>query len=491
MFNFRELKLDKRSDPNNYDPFIGIRRNGANEFEFRLPIGFGDFPEGNFNLTKQLFFRMYRTFKKFEQDHLRNLSLSKTLGKDNIEVGANAYRFTDKEDNDVVLYSKISTIETMLTAYQDLALNVIERTLQRSEQINFSKIHRYLDKATYLDYADDNHVIHIEEMQVMRSTLQYKSTNIIELFCFILSELQQELEQTIDERVNELSNKFREQHLTCDQSLFNEETFETTIIDLKEILDDINKTTAYKDNDYWQLYEAIETFLYGELDMQNTHEDGIFWGISNFWQVWEDMCHTYAFKNFDNILYADTNISINGKPVANQMTDDGHKIFCKDGFDNPFFIEFLGKKRWMRPDFLYIKLPDKQVKKLVEQKTSKSLQKIQKLISDINKKIICTFLDWKYYSYNSCLSDNNQIQLATIKQLSYELILKKYSDYAKHEIESSFFIPFFYPSNYLFKERDSLGENIDTKRLAEILSKNKIKVFKANFLEIQRTYLSL
>ena len=41
--------------------------------------------------------------------------------------------------------------------------------------------------------------------------------------------------------------------------------------------------------------------------MDEPHEEGIHWGINNFSSVWEDMCATYAFDNFD-VLYADTNI---------------------------------------------------------------------------------------------------------------------------------------------------------------------------------------
>ncbi len=112
MLNFKELKLDKRTDdPNNTDPFVGIRRNEHGEPEFRLPIGFNDFPEGDFNATKQLFFRMYQTFKKFEEDNnLKNAQDNEPKRGDNIEAGGNAYQFKDKEDNEVILYSKISVI---------------------------------------------------------------------------------------------------------------------------------------------------------------------------------------------------------------------------------------------------------------------------------------------------------------------------------------------------------------------------------------------
>jgi hypothetical protein len=533
MLNFKELKLDKRTDPNNIDPFIGIRRNENGEPEFRLPIGFDNFPEGDFNATKQLFFRMYRTFKKFEQDHLKSFQDSKAKGRDNIEVAENAYQFKDKENNDVVLYSKISVIENMLEAYQDLALDVIERRIGRNENIDFSKIDHYLHKAIYL--PDD--VIYLEEMDLARQTLQYESANIIELFCFILSELQQELEQTIDRRVNELANKFREQYLAHDQSLFHEDTFEITILSLKEILDDIDTTTAYKDDDYWQLYEAIEVFLYGELDMENTHEEGIFWGINKFWPIWEDMCNTYAFQTFD-VVYADTNIVIDRSELTN-ISFGGHNIVCKRGFKNPFFIEYRGKRRWMRPDLLYT-YTDNLAKhiyvKITESfsKTNRANFKVIKL-KNSSKKIYDVFigrlkkaiknnkvhgarvkinefinypiklleqnikllegeiasnennffwiLDWKYQNLTSFLSENKRVKQDIVKQLGYEFALQQ--NYPNHIIESQFVIPYFYPDNY-----DDLGDFIEDKQLIDNLKDNEIRVFKANFMKIQQIYLS-
>ncbi|MCI5165735.1 MAG: hypothetical protein D3903_06475 [Candidatus Electrothrix sp. GM3_4] len=111
MFNFKELKLDKREDSTS-DPFVGIRRNSKNEIEFRLPKGFENFPENDFASTKKLFFRMYRTFKKFEREHCYKVpNDKKSPQKDNIESDGNAYSFSDKEGKDVVLYSKISVID--------------------------------------------------------------------------------------------------------------------------------------------------------------------------------------------------------------------------------------------------------------------------------------------------------------------------------------------------------------------------------------------
>ena len=151
MFNFKTLKLTKRCDSESTNSFVGIRRNENGGVEFRLPHGFDNFPENDFEETKNFFFKMYRTFKKFERDDWRQNSLDqRPAGKDNIETSGNGYRFKDKEDNDVILYSKISLIENLLDVYQDLALDQIERRIGRDENVDYSKIDPNLHSAINL-----------------------------------------------------------------------------------------------------------------------------------------------------------------------------------------------------------------------------------------------------------------------------------------------------------------------------------------------------
>ena len=92
MFNFKTLQLTKRCDSESTNSFVGIRRGANNELEFRLPHGFDDFPEDNldptkndFEATKNLFFKMYRTFQKFERDSTRDILDTRATGKDQIQ----------------------------------------------------------------------------------------------------------------------------------------------------------------------------------------------------------------------------------------------------------------------------------------------------------------------------------------------------------------------------------------------------------------------
>ena len=51
-------------------PFVGIRKSALGDgYEFCLPNGFDNFPDGDFNEVRDLFFKMYRTFRKFERDN--------------------------------------------------------------------------------------------------------------------------------------------------------------------------------------------------------------------------------------------------------------------------------------------------------------------------------------------------------------------------------------------------------------------------------------
>lgn len=455
MFNFKTLKLTKRCDSESTNSFVGIRRNENGEVEFRLPHGFDDFPENDFEATKDLFFKMYRTFKKFERDNWRqNILDTRSAGKDQIQKEKDGYRFKNKEDNDVVLYSKIALIENLLDVYRDLALDQMERRIGADEKVDYSKIDRYLDRAIYLE----NDVIYIDEMNLPRQTLRYESTTLIDLFCFIVSELQNELAEDIEPRVQELAHRFSEQHLSHEESLFNEETFETTIRTLKGILDDIDKRTAYKDEDYWRLYDAIEMFLYGELDMEKPDELGTFWGISNFSSVWEDMCSTYHFSyytedrifegNMNIILYADTNIIFNGKRVANSKSANYFPIYKNANFSDPFFIKFRGKKRWIRPDF----------------------------VTNFHGVEI---YDWKYMAKESFVTYNKKIQTDIAKQLCYQFCLEQLK-IDNHQCLQWFGIPWFY------NEYEDIGIFLNEALYSQEIS----GVMKLNFSKIQETYLT-
>lgn len=221
-----------------------------------------------------------------------------------------------------ILYSKLKNIERIFHAYSDLTINSLERKIRKTQDVDFAQIHKYLENAIYLD----NDVIYVDEMLLPKLTIFYETTDLILLYSYILDAILTQLQEDIQDspfapvkvadmirarrqHIREFATIFRDKFLSPAQSLFDAKTHPETIAILKDVLEKIDHVTAYKDVDYWQLFEAIEAFLYGEMNPDD--KDGDYWGIKGFSLLWEDICHTYFFrKEKDNILYADTDIPI-------------------------------------------------------------------------------------------------------------------------------------------------------------------------------------
>jgi len=219
MFDFSEIKLVK--NPN--DNFVGIRKSQlCDNYEFWLPNGFNDFPEGNFDKVRELFFKMYRTFRKFETDNkpIRRVNINRSdyqEDQDQTTVSSGGLSLQTEEGESCQLYSKLRMIERVLETYDDLAINSIQKKIKRTDDIDYSQIHKYLDRAIYLD----NDVIYVETMDLPSPVLRYETTDIVNLYCYILDEIIQQLDEDVPENVKNhiqnirvLAQYFKDDYLT-------------------------------------------------------------------------------------------------------------------------------------------------------------------------------------------------------------------------------------------------------------------------------------
>ena len=355
MFNFDELKIikGKDSEERRCGSFVGIRRDkDTKEMHFILPRGFEDF-DPNYNNIKNLFFNMYKTFKKFvdKRENVAKILDDKPQSKDNISIENNgSYCFTDSDDNEVIMYSKISMIEAMIEVHKELDIEALIQESGLVEEIDYSKVDNLINNGVFLK----NHSIVIDFMVGERNTIQSIPAEIIEIYCYIYNELLVELGDDINDRVKDIAYNFSYKNLTAEQGLFNEHTFESTVIILKDRLDLVHRYTAYKDPSYWLIYDAVEKFLYSGLIFDSENEQG-FWGINNFYQIWEDMCNTSFINDLDGIevVYCDTELNFE-KQLDNVVRKSfgGFSVLINEGFDNNFYISFNDNRRWMRPDLV-------------------------------------------------------------------------------------------------------------------------------------------
>jgi hypothetical protein len=125
------------------------------------------------------------------------------------------------------------------------------------------------------------------------------------MYCYLYIEIKEQLSEPSRPEINALAANFRQHHLGIQDSIFDESTYEKVLNTLKELLDIIDSTTAVKDDDYWQYYEAIELFLYGDW---LESDDGEIWGVSNFHSIWESICLTHLVKTNtpQSLIYIDT-----------------------------------------------------------------------------------------------------------------------------------------------------------------------------------------
>ncbi|GAB4038699.1 hypothetical protein [Spirosoma jeollabukense] len=528
MINLKELTFSfKQTDWKN--TFVGIRKNKATQkFEFHLPKGFNNYPTNNYSSVKTLFFDTYKTYRKFFEEKKK---LSEEKQFDGFSEFENGYSIEGK-DGQLILYSKLKMLDSILEAYNELAILGIKNKLSTSTEIDYSKIYKYLHKAIF----SDEETIFIDEMEFPKRIIDTHSPALVQMFCFIYSEIKQALDEKFDsDRIKSLSTEFKETYLHYDSSIFGEETFEGTIAILKDILDEIDRSTPYKDLDYWHFYDAIYKFLYGEND-DSSDEEGNIWGISDFMVLWEELCFNEARLRLEEsqFLFADR---VGKKQLFNS-------------FQNPFYFQLNSlrdKKRFLRPDLVYtnftgavemghfkkiydvqeIKVYNHTNVKLIPRTKSHDFTQIDSIynkyvnknpkhiqyplkevysnvssidrdsfFSEINNyfnrftlsqllaKKPCIFdftiIDYKYITEDTCTTKNlsEERKLDIKKQLVYEFALQL--NYVGSWSFSEFWIPHFFEDDQDFQIVENLNSSFEDAR---------IKVFKRNFIKLQDLYI--
>jgi len=303
MINFHSLSLGV----NETYSFVGIKKQD-DILSFCLPKGFKEHLSAlnTFATKRDLFFLFYKilnNFKKIciEKGYLEETSEFSTQDRDGVINSACGSEIQNDEDSsENIFYSKLDIIGRLLNAYDEQKILALAYRLGKSDKFDVSQIHRYLHQAVYLH----NHAAYVDEMVLPRQVVQFESTDIVTMYCYLFCEIKQQLGEGVGAKITALAERFKEHYLGAKNSLFHEQCYEQVLEILKDALETIDHNTPIKDADYWQYYEAIELFLYG--DWQQA-ENGEIWGIKNFHSVWESMCLTHLVQvtNPSLLLYFD------------------------------------------------------------------------------------------------------------------------------------------------------------------------------------------
>lgn len=353
MINFQELELEVSQSYS----FVGIKKQGLRAI-FYLPKGFDINLFTTYKSKRDLFFIFYRVLTKFkniclEKENNKIVEEIQTSDRDGIIRNSGSIQkisLPNFKVKEVIFYSKLDFLTSILEIYDEPKILSLAYRLGQSEKIDYNRLHLFLDRAVYLN----NGAVYLDRMTLPRIEVHYQATDIIGMYCYLLVEIQQQLNQEISSEIASLAEKFKHKYISSEYELFSEEHNKQVIDNLKDTLEIIDKNTTLKDVDYWDYYDAIELFLYGELS--NTG-DGEVWGINNFWNIWESMCLTYIAKTLPptHLLHLDAKLissellqSINNKPKVLNLTNAfkiNNKLLMPDAvvYFNKFSIFYMEK----------------------------------------------------------------------------------------------------------------------------------------------------
>ncbi|MBW4422033.1 MAG: hypothetical protein KME13_22935 [Myxacorys californica WJT36-NPBG1] len=266
--------------------FVGIAKED-NKLQLHLPKGFQDqLPALNtFEVKRDLFLLLYQILRQFksiciDKGYLEPTSKLLACDRDGVVQGDAGSTVTQLLSEPLIFYAKLDSVSALLDAYDELKIASLAYRLGRTNHIDLSQLHRYLDRGIFLP----NGAVYVDSMVLPRQQVQFDARDIVALYCYLVQEVKVQLGEEVTPEVNALAERFQQHYLGTEDSLFAEQSFERVVDILKEALDTIDQRTPLKDTDYDQFYSAIEQFLYGNWQRAN---DGEIWGISNFHGVWE------------------------------------------------------------------------------------------------------------------------------------------------------------------------------------------------------------
>lgn len=394
MMNFAELKPRVNAKYS----FVGIEKK-RDKLIFHLPKGFTeDNPDINkFDFKCELFFKLYKVLKIVQSIYQAKGYLQKNIkinDRDGVLKQEAGKEVIINDHQESIFYSKLDGLDNILDAYDELKILALVCRLSKSETIDYSKIHQYLHKATFLD----NGAIFIDFIDVPRQQISYEASDIVAMYCYLFTEIKQKLGENVSPEIAALSAKFRQKYIGYEYSLFSEAHYPLIINTLRDALETIDNYTALKDLDYWHFYDAVEKFLFGEL---NDTEDGKIWGFNNFHSIWESICLTYLLKQTNPCFISYLNHRYIAPELMGHLHRYKHKII---DFSNIFHVN--GKN--ISPDAVIVSFKSKDRRSnlllpdLIPSTTSYQIEKVK------------NWHDCRYY--NTFKWNQYQLKIAVLNQ---------------------------------------------------------------------------
>ncbi len=545
MFDLSQLRVVTRVDEaDRFFGFVGLRKEPATgQLELWLPQGFQNFPTADFKSIVRIFFRLYGVIRTFARH--AELSAEAPLDREPVALGEFGLSLSPTASSSYLTFAKLALLERTLDAFDEQTIGAILAKPAKRPPERFGNLHRHLERAIF----NSDSSLFIAEVDSERREVVAEQTALVRLFCYVYTELTGWIGGRAARvpMVNAAADAFKEEFLPDTAGLFSEESFELTVQVLKDELEHIHRRTAYKDAEYWELFEALEAFLYGEL-VAHENEDGVVWGVKQFSWIWEDMGHVYLKEKQLRNLGSDIVYSASRRNRAKRETQESAA--------EALSVSFLGSKRRLSPDLVilidglldsrrqfedaveviprgpagggvrdtvfqaressgirYLHGVETSLKSrggfrkefqnertLIAHKTPTSVinQAIGSAIQKYKEEDRVYIIDFKYHPLNDFLASTappEKVRDDVLKQLAYEFALVSAGEavfgHRTPRMESQFAIPQYLPGAKLqwMQVGNSPDERVGNLQTSQLLQDTKIKLFALPFDEVADTFI--
>lgn len=524
MFNPSDIPISQVPGYQDHQ-FVGVRRNSKGDVEFCIPEGFDDFPIDDKEQVNKLFFDIYKLIRTYAKNIARRYNIRDVEGA---MWGSGKLEYVDEHGENVEIYSRISMIEDVIDAYNELKIFELVRHQRKTNYVQYDKIDKYLHKAIYIN----GDIPFVDEMMLSGNYVIYDISDIVRLYCFIYVELKKAMGEygAIGYEIKSYAEVFKGQHLSNESGLFGEKNHIETVEDLKRLLYEIDATVEMKGEDYLYFFGAIESFLFG----RNLDSDSnIMWGITRFSAIWESICLEFLvrLKGINNVKYSgclykgekiisdDFDAScfiITTNTYSKKMIPDLVLMIGRTArFDEVFDVRIAGvkykfkllknnkefrnimtkMKNYINKNFRFrinstndnyfeCVIPDARfyssLRTMFEVDIAREFAKMGKEKRDF------MVIDFKYVNGNIYKDDKLTMKAKSdiSKQFVYGLAIRINND--DIEIESQFITPRYYPDD---KKGDVLLKFIKNEELNIELVQRKITVFEMDFMKVADEYI--
>lgn len=303
MLDFAKLIAVSGDDASERYSFVGISGN-----QLRLPKGCASLAmlinetsdaELKFVTARSIFVTLFSVLQIYRQTKAKPLTTDRDSAQEGDAGGRELLGRNGEED--VFYYRHLSFLDGILDSFDERGILSLVQRQARQPVFAHQRIDRNLERATY---QDDTAII--DDASIPRSQAMVDPVEIVQLYCYVIGETKELLGQrdSLAADIRVLGDQFAEHHLAAGDGLFEPKSWNYVRSMLLERLEVIDQNTAFKDDDYHILYDALFAFLDGQSDRAS---DGPIWGISTFAPVWEDVCRYHLLTSRkDEVVACDT-----------------------------------------------------------------------------------------------------------------------------------------------------------------------------------------